>query len=86
MHYRITYFIMSIIITHLHTFTKSSPINFAQVHNSSIASNHQAHHYTFTHQALNIYQSCYSYAMRLDTTPICMWYQITFEAIAPDAN
>jgi len=48
MHYRITYFIMSIIITHLHTFTKSSPINLAQVHNSSIASNHQAHNNTNT--------------------------------------
>jgi len=57
---------------------------FQQVNDSSIATIHQAHNNTkhIVHTTfINNYDSFQLHAMRLDMTPICMWYQITSEVV-----
>jgi len=51
--------------------------------------NHQAHNNTkhvIHTEHINNYDSFQLYAMHLDTTPICMWYEINSEVVTPDAN
>jgi len=53
-------------------------------HNYSPSTQHIKHiiHTKYTSN----YDSFQLHAMRVDTTPICMWYQITADVITPDAN
>jgi len=80
---------------HMHIFTYSpnchqqfSTSIWFLIHNHSPSTQpHQAHNSHQIHNKyINIYNSYWLRAMRLDTTPICMWYQLTFEVVTPRCN